>query len=99
MRGLEADDILHAAAILGTRANLPVVIVADDKDAHQIVSDERGVVVGRTANVVDDAAVVKRWGVWPWQVVDLLRLPGMLATACPASTAGDQNGGVRPEGG
>ena len=47
----------------------------------QIVSDERGVVVGRAANVADEAAVVKRWGVLPWQVVDFsLRLLGMPAT-------------------
>lgn len=84
VRGLEADDILHAAAILGTRANLPVVIVADDKDAHQIVSDERGVVVwDGAANVVDDAAVVKRWGVYPWQVVDLFALAGDTSDCVP----------------
>ena len=84
VRGLEADDILHAAAILGTRANLPVVIVADDKDAHQIVSGERGVVVwDGAANVVDDAAVVKRWGVWPWQVVDLFALAGDAGDCVP----------------
>ena len=84
VRGLEADDILQAAAILGTRSGLPVVIVADDKDAHQIVSDERGVVVwDGAANVVDEAAVVKRWGVYPWQVVDLFALAGDTSDCVP----------------
>ena len=55
----------------------------------------------RAADGVDEAAVVKRWGVYHTVAGGRLcsaLLPGMLATACPASTAGDR-GGVRFGGG
>ena len=39
--------------------------------------------MGRAANVVDEAAVVERWGVYPWRVVDLFALAGDAGDCVP----------------
>lgn len=77
VRGLEADDVLHAAVLLGIIGSLPVVIVAEDKDAEQLVDTRRGIIVwdgDETAK--DEAYVMERWGVPPERLPELFAIAG-----------------------
>ncbi len=77
--GLEADDVLAGAAMMlrqtHTRA-FPMVIWTRDKDLLQVVSDKLRVVVWNGDAVVDEAAVVKKWGVPPLRLAELLAIAG-----------------------
>lgn len=77
VRGLEADDVLHGAALLGRAIGVPVVIVAEDKDAEALVSDEHGVIVWDGQDRVKDEAFVRdRWDVPPVQLPELFAIAG-----------------------
>ncbi|MDQ1122478.1 5'-3' exonuclease [Microbacterium trichothecenolyticum] len=75
----EADDVIGT---LATRADAPVDIVTGDRDLFQLVDDERGVRIVYTARgmsnleVVDDAAVVSKYGVHAAQYADFAVLRG-----------------------
>ncbi|MDQ1083662.1 MULTISPECIES: 5'-3' exonuclease [Microbacterium] len=75
----EADDVIGT---LATRADVPVDIVTGDRDLFQLVDDERGVRVIYTARgmsnleLVDDAAVVAKYGVHARQYADFAVLRG-----------------------
>jgi 5'-3' exonuclease len=77
VRGLEADDVLHAAVLLGIIGSMPVVVVAEDKDAEQLVDAKAGIIVWDGDEVVKDAAyVVTRWGVTPNRLPELFAIAG-----------------------
>lgn len=75
----EADDVIGA---LATRADVPVDIVTGDRDLFQLIDDERGVRIVYTARgmsnleIVDDAAVLGRYGVHAAQYADFAVLRG-----------------------
>ncbi|MFJ4038058.1 5'-3' exonuclease H3TH domain-containing protein [Microbacterium sp. NPDC090007] len=75
----EADDVIGT---LATRADIPVDIVTGDRDLFQLIDDDRGVRVIYTARgmsnleVVDDAAVVAKYGVHAAQYADFAALRG-----------------------
>ncbi len=75
----EADDVIGT---LATRADAPVDIVTGDRDLFQLVDDARGIRVVYTARgmsnleIVDDAAVVGRYGVHAAQYADFAVLRG-----------------------
>lgn len=77
VRGLEADDVLHAATLLGRRCGIPVVIVSSDKDAEVLVCDAAKVVVwDGDDRVMDELEVDAKWNVLPTQLTDLFALAG-----------------------
>jgi 5'-3' exonuclease len=77
IRGLEADDVLHAAAILGRRLGVPVVVISDDKDAEQLVSDSGKILVwDGEERVIDERGVREKWLVSPAQLAELFALAG-----------------------
>lgn len=77
VRGLEADDVLHAAALVGIMGSMPVVVVADDKDAEQLVDGKAGVIVWDGDETVKDEAYVReRWGVAPDRLAELFAIAG-----------------------
>lgn len=75
----EADDVIGT---LATRADVPVDIVTGDRDLFQLVDDDRGIRVVYTARgmsnleIVDDAAVVSKYGVHAAQYADFAALRG-----------------------
>ena len=75
----EADDVIGA---LATHADVPVDIVTGDRDLFQLIDDERGVRIVYTARgmsnleIVDDAAVLGRYGVHAAQYADFAVLRG-----------------------
>jgi DNA polymerase-1 len=77
--GYEADDIIGTLAAQAERAGLDVVIVTNDKDMNQLVTDR--VKILRTERsgemrILDAKGVEEKMGVPPRQVVELLGLWG-----------------------
>ncbi|KEP75221.1 5'-3' exonuclease [Microbacterium sp. SUBG005] len=75
----EADDVIGT---LATRADAPVDVVTGDRDLFQLIDDGRGIRVIYTARgmsnleIVDDAAVVAKYGVHAAQYADFAVLRG-----------------------
>lgn len=75
----EADDVIGT---LATRSEVPVDIVTGDRDLFQLIDDERAVRVVYTARgmsnleIVDDVAVVSKYGVHAAQYADFAVLRG-----------------------
>ena len=75
--GFEADDVIGTMATRATAAGFDVAIVSPDKDFFQLVGDHVRVYDARDDGVwYDEAGVVKKFGVVPSQVVDVLSLVG-----------------------
>jgi DNA polymerase-1 len=75
--GYEADDVIGTMATRAATADFDVTIVSPDKDFFQLVDDHVGVYDARDDGVLyDEAGVVKKFGVVPSQVVDVLSLVG-----------------------
>ena len=73
----EADDVIGTLASHAVSEHFDVVIVTGDKDFFQLVDDTIQVFNPRDPGVWYDAAgVVKKFGVKPQQVVDVLSLMG-----------------------
>src|SRR5688500_10239469 len=82
----EADDALAAAALQATAdpAVERVVICTPDKDLAQCVRGERVVLMNRRKNaIIDEAGVVKKFGVRPASIPDYLALVGDAADGYP----------------
>ncbi|MFT4230328.1 MAG: 5'-3' exonuclease H3TH domain-containing protein, partial [Microbacterium sp.] len=75
----EADDVIGT---LASTADMPVDVVTGDRDLFQVIDDERAVRVVYTGrgmarlDVLDDAAVLARYGVHAAQYADLAALRG-----------------------
>lgn len=77
--GYEADDIIGTLAAQAERAGLDVVIVTNDKDMNQLVTDHVTILrTERTGEMksVDAVGVEEKMGVPPHHVVELLGLWG-----------------------
>lgn len=82
----EADDALAAGALLATKnSNVEQVIVCTpDKDLGQCVSGSRIVQLSRRTGVtLDEAGVIKKFGVAPESIPDYLALVGDSADGYP----------------
>jgi len=74
--GYEADDLMAALARRGREAGISVGLITPDKDVLQLVAPGVSVLDPKELAVVDEDAVVKRFGVRPDQLVDYLALAG-----------------------
>ena len=78
--GYEADDVLGTLARQAVKKGLDVVIVTGDRDALQLVDDHVKVLTsGRRFSdtaIYDPAAVERRYGLSPHQLIDLKALMG-----------------------
>ena len=82
----EADDALASAAVLaaGERDVAQVIICTPDKDLAQCVSGDRVVQLIRRTNVtMDEAAVLRKFGVAPSSIPDYLALVGDASDGYP----------------
>jgi 5'-3' exonuclease len=82
----EADDALAAgaAAAAGNKRVKQVIICTPDKDLAQCVSGTRVVQLSRRTNVtLDEAGVVRKFGVTPESIPDYLALVGDAADGYP----------------
>ena len=80
LEGYEADDLLGTLSVQAEQAGFDVFLVTGDRDAYQLVTPRVRVLSSnpRTGEPViyDEAAIQKRWGVKPDQVVDFKGLVG-----------------------
>jgi DNA polymerase-1 len=95
IKGFEADDIMGTLAAQAEQAGLDVVIVTNDKDMCQLVTDH--VYVLRTSRdgtltMMDANAVEKKMGVRPEQVIDLLALWGDTSDNIPGAPGVGEKG-------
>ncbi|NLP09108.1 DNA polymerase I [bacterium] len=80
MSGFEADDIMGTLARRAEGERVQTVLVTGDKDMMQLVNDHTLIyhpkASGEGVEWIDAAAVVKKLGVRPSQVIDYLALAG-----------------------
>ncbi len=84
----EADDIIGTLAKQAAQASLDVIIVTNDKDLCQLVDAHIRVLrTDQSGNLklLDEAAVVEKFGVRPEQIVDLLGLWGDASDNIPGA--------------
>ncbi|MGP1576235.1 MAG: DNA polymerase I [Treponema sp.] len=84
--GFEADDIIAAAAVRAERENRPCVIISNDKDLMQLVTETVTMLKPDKVETwircgIDH--VTEQWGVPPDQMLDLLSLIGDAADNVP----------------
>ena len=80
----EADDALATAAIRWVEDVEQVVIVTPDKDLCQLVIGDRIVTYNRREQkILDEAAVVEKFGIHPESIPDYLALVGDTADGVP----------------
>ncbi|HEX2574414.1 MAG TPA: DNA polymerase I [Polyangia bacterium] len=92
VEGYEADDAIGTLARQAALAGMEVIIVAGDKDFMQLIGD-RVRMQDTLRDVTYDAdLVVKKWGVRPSQMVDLLALMGDTVDNIPGVAGIGQKG-------
>jgi DNA polymerase I len=74
--GVEADDIIGTLACQATAQGVHTIISTGDKDLAQLVNEHVELVNTMTAERLDVAGVVNKFGVLPSQIVDYLMLTG-----------------------
>lgn len=74
--GYEADDLIATLAKMAKREGMSVVIVSDDKDMFQLVTDHVTVYASRQEKIFGPEEVENFMGVRPDQVVDYMALAG-----------------------
>jgi DNA polymerase-1 len=95
LRGFEADDVIGTLARKAEEAGLDVVIVTNDKDMCQLVTDHVTLLrTDRNGNMVslDAAGVEEKMGVRPDQIVDLLGLWGDTSDNIPGAPGVGEKG-------
>ncbi len=91
----EADDIIGTLARQAEQAGVDVVIVTNDKDMSQLVTDHVTILrTERTGDmkVLDAAGVEAKFGVRPDQIVDLLGLWGDTSDNIPGAPGVGEKG-------
>src|SRR5512145_172216 len=74
--GIEADDLLAAAAREGLKRHLDVVLVSGDKDLLQLVSPRVSVLDTMKEQRWTPEEVEKRFGIGPGRLVEMMALMG-----------------------
>ncbi|MEM9988460.1 MAG: 5'-3' exonuclease H3TH domain-containing protein, partial [Pseudomonadota bacterium] len=74
--GYEADDIMATHARLAEEAGAEVVIVSSDKDLTQLITDQTVMFDPMKNKIIDQGAVVEKFGVAPEKMIDLQALMG-----------------------
>lgn len=75
--GYEADDLIASYAVAANHAGRHVTIVSTDKDMMQLVSDGRIIMFDHMKKkLIDEAAVVEKFGVHPRYLNDFFALVG-----------------------
>ncbi len=74
--GVEADDVIGTLATEAEEKGLEVLISTGDKDIAQLVSPHVTLINTMTNTILDEAGVLKKFGVRPDQMIDYLTLMG-----------------------
>jgi 5'-3' exonuclease len=87
--GYEADDVIGTLSERAAETGMPTDIVTGDRDLFQLVDDARDVRVLYTARgvgkheIIDEAAVVRRYAVLPEQYADFATMRGDSSDGLP----------------
>ena len=76
MPGYEADDILGTIAKKAAASGVDVFILSGDKDMMQLVSDRIKIYAPMKEVLIDEEAVIVKFGVPPERVVEVMALTG-----------------------
>jgi DNA polymerase I len=74
--GIEADDVIGTLAAVGAASGHRVVVSTGDKDLAQLVNPQVTLVNTMSAEKLDEAGVLAKFGVAPDRIVDYLTLMG-----------------------
>ena len=78
--GIEADDLLGVVANKFAKNNNEIIIISNDKDLAQLVTDKIKILISIHGNknfeLRDKQAVINKFGVFPTQIIDYLSLIG-----------------------
>ena len=78
-RGYEADDIMASLTVFARKGGRSVHLVSNDKDLHQLISDESPAVLQHSLDgkkLFQSKEVFDKFGVYPSQMVDYQALVG-----------------------
>jgi len=73
---VEADDVIATLALKAQKQQINTIISASDKDLAQLVSPNITLVNTMNNTILDEAGVMKKFGVRPEQIADFLTLTG-----------------------
>jgi DNA polymerase I len=76
IEGVEADDVIGTLAEQARRQGVHTVISTGDKDLAQLVNDHVTLVNTMSGETLDEAGVLRKFGVPPSRIVDYLMLVG-----------------------
>ncbi|MBI3229082.1 MAG: DNA polymerase I [Burkholderiales bacterium] len=74
--GVEADDVIGTLAVQAAAQGMKAVISTGDKDLAQLVNDHVTLVNTMSAETLDRAGVIAKFGVPPERIIDYLTLIG-----------------------
>ncbi len=76
VESMEADDVIATLAKKATEKGLKVTVVTPDKDMYQLVSDNVEIYDPIKKTVIDENAVIEKFGCTPSRLGDFLALTG-----------------------
>jgi len=76
IEGVEADDVIGTLACEAEKLDMHCVVSTGDKDLAQLVTPRTRLVNTMTNEVLDEAGVVKKFGVPPERLIDYFTLVG-----------------------
>ncbi len=83
VEGVEADDVIGTLATHAAAEKMNCVISTGDKDMAQLVNEHVTLINTMTDTTMDTGGVLKKFGVYPEQIVDFLALTGDKADNIP----------------
>jgi len=83
MPGFEADDLIGTLARMAEKEGYSVIMVTGDKDFMQLVTEKTAIWDPMKESAVDLAAIRKKFGIEPHQMIDVQGLSGDTADNIP----------------
>ncbi len=83
IEGVEADDVIGTLSVQATKKKMQTLVSTGDKDLAQLVNDQVTLMNTMTNELLDEAGVLKKFGIGPELIVDYLALMGDKADNIP----------------
>ena len=76
VEGVEADDVIGTLSLQASKEKINTLISTGDKDLAQLVNSRVTLMNTMTSEILDEAGVLKKFGVKPDRIIDYLALMG-----------------------
>ena len=76
VEGVEADDVIGTLSLQASKKKINTLISTGDKDLAQLVNSRVTLMNTMTSEILDEAGVLKKFGVKPDRIIDYLALMG-----------------------